>query len=325
MKLTEITTTSATIRKAFRRVWRGVGCASEYDIWDSAPGQRAEYYCYILFCGRYRLDRACRASVELMCAVIYRYRAFSTTTWQARTGERLSQTEGKVSSPYIFLSFCFGAFALRCAGYAKNSSALLCQGLSCAIVRLLSNLLKPLPARYVRTPEEMCGSTRLPVGFTHPSIHPSIHPSTHPSIHPPIHLPIHLPIHPCLASRIMRKENYLIAMLNKRILKLSLPLPFLGSRGSGTLWATTGRQYLTKSLEWSVHFCVLNHMFSDKVGAFFLGSVTSRERRTVRWPWSGSYRASFISSVSWGCAHFLPIPLVETQVKTVIFFKFSDV
>lgn len=65
----------------------------------------------------------------------------------------------------------------------------------------------------------------------------------------------------------MRKENYLIAMLNKGILKLSLPLPFLGSRGSGTLWATTGRQYLTKSLEWSVHFCVLNHMFSDKVCA----------------------------------------------------------
>lgn len=63
----------------------------------------------------------------------------------------------------------------------------------------------------------------------------------------------------------MRKENYLIAMLNKGILKLSLPLPFLGSRGSGTLWATTGRQYLTKSLEWSVHFCVLNHMFSEKV------------------------------------------------------------
>lgn len=63
----------------------------------------------------------------------------------------------------------------------------------------------------------------------------------------------------------MRKENYLIAMLNKGILKLSLPLPFLGSRGSGTPWATTGRQYLTKSLEWSVHFCVLNHMFSDKV------------------------------------------------------------
>lgn len=63
----------------------------------------------------------------------------------------------------------------------------------------------------------------------------------------------------------MRKENYLIAMLNKGVLELSLPLPFLGSRRRGTLWATTGRQYLTKSLEWSVHFCVLNHMFSDKV------------------------------------------------------------
>lgn len=63
----------------------------------------------------------------------------------------------------------------------------------------------------------------------------------------------------------MRKENYLIAMLNKGILKLSLPLPLLGQRDKGTLRATTGAQYFTKSLEWSVHFCVLNHMFSEKV------------------------------------------------------------
>lgn len=63
----------------------------------------------------------------------------------------------------------------------------------------------------------------------------------------------------------MRKENYLIAMLNKDILKLSLPLPFFGSRGSGSMHATTGQQYFTKSLEWSVHFCVLNHMFNEKV------------------------------------------------------------
>ncbi|CAM9846126.1 unnamed protein product, partial [Scytosiphon promiscuus] len=86
-----------------------------------------------------------------------------------------------------------------------------------------------------------------------------------------------------IASRIMRKENYLIAMLNKGILKLSLPLPFLGSRGSGTLWATTGQQYLTKSLEWSVHFCVLNHMFSDKftIRREFLQDVRALRARLV--------------------------------------------
>ncbi|CAN0020353.1 unnamed protein product [Ascophyllum nodosum] len=86
-----------------------------------------------------------------------------------------------------------------------------------------------------------------------------------------------------IASRIMRKENYLIAMLNKGILKLSLPLPFLGSRSTGTLRATTGQQYLTKSLEWSVHFCVLNHMFSDKftIRRAFLEDVQSLRLRLV--------------------------------------------
>ncbi|CAM9271814.1 unnamed protein product [Choristocarpus tenellus] len=84
-----------------------------------------------------------------------------------------------------------------------------------------------------------------------------------------------------IASRIMRKENYLIAMLNKGILRLSLPLPFLGRRGHGTLGASTGQQFLTKSLEWSVHFCVLNHMFNQKftVRRMFLEDVRALKVR----------------------------------------------
>jgi Autophagy protein ATG9 len=98
-------------------------------------------------------------------------------------------------------------------------------------------------------------------------------------------------------SRIMRKENYLIAMVNKGVLRTHLPLPSLpdmfGSSSSSsstgglgntataaaaartTTTATTaitvsgavegGTQRLTKSLEWSIHFCVLNHMFNHKV------------------------------------------------------------
>ncbi|CAM9970570.1 unnamed protein product, partial [Discosporangium mesarthrocarpum] len=84
-----------------------------------------------------------------------------------------------------------------------------------------------------------------------------------------------------IASRIMRKENYLIAMLNKGILRLSLPLPFLGRQGRGTMGASTGQQFLTKSLEWSVHFCVLNHMFSQKftIRRMFLEDVRALKVR----------------------------------------------
>jgi Autophagy protein ATG9 len=96
-------------------------------------------------------------------------------------------------------------------------------------------------------------------------------------------------------SRIMRKENYLIAMVNKGVLRTHLPLPSLpdmfGSSSSSSSNSSTdglgtaaaaaarttattaavsgavegGTQRLTKSLEWSIHFCVLNHMFNHKV------------------------------------------------------------
>jgi Autophagy protein ATG9 len=93
----------------------------------------------------------------------------------------------------------------------------------------------------------------------------------------------------------MRKENYLIAMVNKGVLRTHLPLPSLpdmfgssssssSADGIGTTAAAAARttttatsaatvsgaveggtQRLTKSLEWSIHFCVLNHMFNHKV------------------------------------------------------------
>jgi hypothetical protein len=45
-------------------------------------------------------------------------------------------------------------------------------------------------------------------------------------------------------SRIMRKENFLTAMLNKEVLDLRLPMPWLGQR-----------VMLTKILEWNLYWC----------------------------------------------------------------------
>eukprot|EP00959_Pyramimonas_sp_CCMP1952_P327886 6864413-Pyramimonas_sp.AAC.1 len=55
-----------------------------------------------------------------------------------------------------------------------------------------------------------------------------------------------------IVSRIMRKENFLIGMLNKDVLCLSLPLPMLGSR-----------VMLTKILEWNLYWCILDNMFDN--------------------------------------------------------------
>lgn len=55
-----------------------------------------------------------------------------------------------------------------------------------------------------------------------------------------------------IANRLMRKQNFIIALINKDILNLAIPLPFLNRR-----------QLLTKSLEWTVHFGVLDLIFNE--------------------------------------------------------------
>ncbi|KAL0946800.1 hypothetical protein HGRIS_012971 [Hohenbuehelia grisea] len=66
-----------------------------------------------------------------------------------------------------------------------------------------------------------------------------------------------------VANRIMRQENYLIALFNKELLDLRVPLPQvlkrfgLGESGKGKI--------LTKALEWNLRFCLMEYLF-DKRG-----------------------------------------------------------
>ncbi|KAK3250079.1 autophagy protein atg9 [Cymbomonas tetramitiformis] len=55
-----------------------------------------------------------------------------------------------------------------------------------------------------------------------------------------------------VVSRIMRKENYLIGMLNKDVLCLQVPIPWISKR-----------VMLTKTLEWNIYWCILDCMFDD--------------------------------------------------------------
>jgi autophagy-related protein 9 len=57
-----------------------------------------------------------------------------------------------------------------------------------------------------------------------------------------------------IANRLMRKENYLIALFNKEILDLTIPIPFLRSRGS----------MLTKTLEWNLSLTILDYVFNEQ-------------------------------------------------------------
>jgi autophagy-related protein 9 len=86
-----------------------------------------------------------------------------------------------------------------------------------------------------------------------------------------------------IANRIMRQENYLIALFNKELLDLSVPMPaiverFLGSREDGR------GKTLTRALEWNLRFCLMGHLFDPygKVRRKFLDQ-RNKEELVIEW------------------------------------------
>lgn len=60
-----------------------------------------------------------------------------------------------------------------------------------------------------------------------------------------------------IANRIMRKENYMIALVNKDVLDLSIPMTsFLGN-------VFSSKAVLTRTLEWNLKLCINNFVFND--------------------------------------------------------------
>ncbi|KAK4099949.1 APG9-domain-containing protein [Parathielavia hyrcaniae] len=55
-----------------------------------------------------------------------------------------------------------------------------------------------------------------------------------------------------IANRLMRRENYLIALVNKDVLNLVIPLPFLRNR-----------QLFSRTMEWVLMFSILDFVFDD--------------------------------------------------------------
>lgn len=73
-----------------------------------------------------------------------------------------------------------------------------------------------------------------------------------------------------IVSRIMRKENYLIGMLNQGVLALYISFP-----------GVRPRFMLTKTLEWNLHWCILDSMFDDsfRIRPEFVGNPDALQRR----------------------------------------------
>lgn len=75
--------------------------------------------------------------------------------------------------------------------------------------------------------------------------------------------------------RIMRKDNYMIGLINKQLMDLRVPwwiAPFMSER-----------LFLTKSLEWSLSFCIMEYVFNEQftVSSSFLKGNIELQRRFI--------------------------------------------
>lgn len=109
-----------------------------------------------------------------------------------------------------------------------------------------------------------------------------------------------------IANRLMRKENYLIAMFNKDTLNLTLDIPFIGEK-----------QVFSKTIQWTLQFCILDFLFDDQ-GQLRDLVLKSNKRREL----SDALRGRFLFA---GYMSFICIPLIIPYTLIVYFFQYFNV
>lgn len=109
-----------------------------------------------------------------------------------------------------------------------------------------------------------------------------------------------------IANRLMRKDNYLIAMTNKDIINLCLPFPLLH-----------GRQLFSKALEWNLKFCILDMAFND-LGQVHQDFLRADKRGLL----SQKMKARMFFAA---CMNLLCLPVWLAYVLVVFFFTYYNV
>lgn len=109
-----------------------------------------------------------------------------------------------------------------------------------------------------------------------------------------------------IANRLMRRENYLIAMFNKEILNLSIPLPFLRNK-----------QLFTRTMEWIIQFTILDFVF-DEAGQVSTVFIRSERRAEL----SAKLRGRFFFT---GIMLLVLSPIVAAYLVIVYFLTYYHV
>ncbi|KAG0265364.1 autophagy protein atg9 [Mortierella polycephala] len=108
-----------------------------------------------------------------------------------------------------------------------------------------------------------------------------------------------------IANRIMRKENFMIAMFNKELIDVSVPLPLMRNR-----------TILTRILEWSLSFCILGYVFDER------GQVRKRFLKDT-------WRSELVEGLRrrfqfMGVATLVFSPLISIYLILYFFFRYFE-
>ena len=109
-----------------------------------------------------------------------------------------------------------------------------------------------------------------------------------------------------IANRLMRKENYLIALFNKDILDLTLPIPFL-----------KGRQLFSRPLLWNLDQCIMDLVFNENGQVRQLVLKDSHRRQL-----SDGLRQRFLFA---GFMNAIFAPVIVIYLMIVYFFRYFSV
>ena len=109
-----------------------------------------------------------------------------------------------------------------------------------------------------------------------------------------------------IANRLMRKENYLIALFNKEILDLTLPLPFL-----------QGRQVFSRTMLWNLDWCIMDLVFNE-TGQVRQLILKDSHRRQL----SDGLRGRFLFA---GFMNAILAPILVIYLMVVYFLRYFNV
>lgn len=109
-----------------------------------------------------------------------------------------------------------------------------------------------------------------------------------------------------IANRLMRKDNYLIAMFNKDVLDITIPFPFV-----------RGRQLYSRTLEWYLQFSILDFVFNE------MGQVNQEFlKASRRGQLSEKLRQRFLFA---GVIHCFCFPFIIAYLIILYFFTYYNV